>query len=139
MRSKPDIETPLVKRLRWVIRRSEQPVIAGLIGVSLIAMAIYFWSQASVRDGLIDIDQVQSHGLQFSVDLNSASWPELASLPGIGETFARSIVEYREQHGPFETHEELMEISGIGPGKLEKLRTYLAPLPMSPSPQPDWP
>ena len=96
MRSKPDIETPLVKRLRWVIRRSEQPVIAGLIGVSLIAMAIYFWSQASVRDGLIDIDQVQSHGLQFSVDLNSASWPELASLPGIGETFARSIVEYRE-------------------------------------------
>ena len=104
-----------------------------------VAMAIYFWSQSFVRSGLIDIDQAAPREQHFLVDLNSASWPELANLPGIGETFARSIVQYRERHGPFGSHQELMNISGIGPVKLKKLRTYLSPLPISPSPQPDSP
>ena len=139
MRSNAEDETPLVRRLRLVIRRSEQPIIAGLVGISLIAMAIYFWSQSFVRSGLINIDQAAPREQHFLVDLNSASWPELANLPGIGETFARSIVQYRERHGPFGSHQELMNISGIGPVKLKKLRTYLSPLPISPSPQPDSP
>lgn len=55
------------------------------------------------------------------LDLNTAAAEELESLPGIGEELARRIVEYREEHGPFETVEELMEVSGIGQGKLAGL------------------
>lgn len=71
------------------------------------------------------------------VDINSAEWPELANLPGIGPTYARSIVQYRQQHGPFRSREELMDISGIGPGKLKQIVPYLAPISEPISPRPD--
>ena len=47
---------------------------------------------------------------------------ELAELPGIGEELARRIVEYRTEHGPFGDVAELMEVSGIGEGKMDALK-----------------
>jgi len=55
------------------------------------------------------------------LDLNTASEEQLTTLPGIGEELARRIVEYRGTKGPFESVEELTEVSGIGPGKLAAL------------------
>ena len=61
-----------------------------------------------------------------SVDINSASAEELAAaLPGIGPSKAQGIVEWRELHGPFRTVEQLLEVSGIGPRTLEKIRPYV--------------
>lgn len=55
------------------------------------------------------------------VNLNTADRAALTALPGIGEELAARIVEYREEHGPFETVEEITEVSGIGQGKLAAL------------------
>lgn len=55
------------------------------------------------------------------VNLNAADAAALTALPGIGEELAARIVEYREEHGPFETVEDLTEVSGIGQGKLAAL------------------
>ena len=55
------------------------------------------------------------------VNLNTADAEALTALPGIGEELARRIVEYREEHGPFEAVEDLTEVSGIGQGKLAAL------------------
>lgn len=55
------------------------------------------------------------------VNLNAADEAALTALPGIGEELAARIVEYREEHGPFETVEDLTEVSGIGQGKLAAL------------------
>ena len=55
------------------------------------------------------------------LDLNTAAAAELTDLPGIGEELADRILEYREEHGPFETTEALMEVSGIGEGKFSAL------------------
>lgn len=55
------------------------------------------------------------------VNLNAADAAALMALPGIGEELAARIVEYREEHGPFETVEDLTEVSGIGQGKLAAL------------------
>ena len=59
------------------------------------------------------------------VDLNTAGVDELTTLPGIGESLAKRIVDYRTEHGPFESLEALMEVSGIGEKKLEELRDYV--------------
>ena len=55
------------------------------------------------------------------VNLNTADAEALTALPGIGEELARRIVEYREEHGPFPTVEAIIEVSGIGQGKLAAL------------------
>jgi competence protein ComEA len=62
---------------------------------------------------------------RFTIDINSATWVEWLQLDGIGEVLARRIVEYREQHGPFQSIDELNEVRGIGDVTLEKMRPYL--------------
>ncbi len=59
------------------------------------------------------------------LDLNAASAEELTALPGIGEALAARIVEYREASGPFETVEDLTNVSGIGPAKLAALEGWI--------------
>ena len=48
------------------------------------------------------------------VDINTADAETLDTLPGIGPALAERIITYREEHGPFDSGEELMEVKGIG-------------------------
>ena len=59
------------------------------------------------------------------ISINTASAPELERLPGIGPVLAQRIVEYREQNGPYQRLEDLLEVEGIGPSKLEGLQEYI--------------
>ena len=45
-------------------------------------------------------------------------------LPGIGETKATAIIEYREKNG-FQSIEDLKKVSGIGDSTFEKIKDYL--------------
>jgi competence protein ComEA len=56
------------------------------------------------------------------VDLNSASEADLEALPGIGPALAQAIIDHRSQHGPFRSIDDLAEVRGIGPAKMEQLR-----------------
>jgi competence protein ComEA len=59
------------------------------------------------------------------VNINTASVQELQALPYIGQVKARAIADYRAQHGAFLSAEELLEVKGIGPATLERIRAYL--------------
>ena len=59
------------------------------------------------------------------VDVNYASAADLEALPGVGPVLADRIFEYREEHGPFATVEDLLDVPGIGEGKLAALREAL--------------
>ena len=48
------------------------------------------------------------------ININTATAAELESLPGIGPKLAARIVDYRAANGPFQSPEELMNVSGIG-------------------------
>ena len=56
------------------------------------------------------------------VDINSATAEELQQLMGVGPVLAQAIVDYRAEHGPFVSVDELLEVSGIGETKLEGIR-----------------
>lgn len=50
----------------------------------------------------------------FTVDINTATAEELATLNKVGPKTAEKIVEYRNQVGMFKTPEEIMNVKGIG-------------------------
>lgn len=62
---------------------------------------------------------------QGPFDLNRATAAELEAVPGIGPVLAAKIIAYRTQHGPFAAYDDLGNVAGIGPVKLEKFRTAL--------------
>ena len=47
---------------------------------------------------------------------------ELEELPGVGPAIAQRILEHREKNGAFTSVDGLLEVSGIGPATLEKIR-----------------
>ncbi|MDI3534201.1 MAG: competence protein ComEA [Thermosediminibacterales bacterium] len=59
------------------------------------------------------------------ININSAGVSELETLPGIGPALAQRIVDYREKHGKFKSIEELSEVSGIGPKRLDDIRDLI--------------
>ena len=60
-----------------------------------------------------------------TVNINTAGLYELASLPGIGESLAQRIIDYRTVNGPFSAPEELLNINGIGSTKLEAILDHI--------------
>ncbi len=56
------------------------------------------------------------------VNINSAAADELDSLPGVGPATAAAIIAHRDQYGPFGSIEDLADVRGIGPSKLDALR-----------------
>ena len=63
---------------------------------------------------------------QDSLNINTASAEMLAeTIAGVGKRKAEAIVRYREEHGPFDSVDELLEVSGIGPKTLERSRDKL--------------
>ena len=59
------------------------------------------------------------------VNINTATTEELEALPGIGETLAGRLVEYRGKNGAFTAAEDLLEVEGIGEKTLSELREYI--------------
>jgi competence protein ComEA len=59
------------------------------------------------------------------VNINTASAAELDTLPGIGPTTAQKIIDYRTQNGPFVNTEDIINVSGIGPGTYERIKTLI--------------
>jgi competence protein ComEA len=59
------------------------------------------------------------------VNLNSATLEQLDTLDGVGPATAQKILEYRTQHGGFASVDDLAQISGIGPKKLESLKAQV--------------
>jgi competence protein ComEA len=56
------------------------------------------------------------------VDLNTATEEQLDELPGVGEVTAKRIVQWRAEHGRFDSVDQLREVGGIGEARFARLR-----------------
>jgi len=62
-----------------------------------------------------------------TVSLSSATLEELGQLPGVGPITAQKIVDYRTEHGPFTSIDNLDAVPGMGPTRIEQLRELVSP------------
>jgi competence protein ComEA len=60
------------------------------------------------------------------VDLNTADQAALETIPGIGPVKAAAILQHRDQIGSFDSPEQLLDVTGIGPATLEAIRPYVS-------------
>jgi len=60
------------------------------------------------------------------VSINIGTFEELQLLPGIGESRAQDIIDYREQNGPFKNLEDIKNVSGIGDQIFENIKPFIS-------------
>jgi len=91
------------------------------VGVLLLSGAIVELKTRSGEQAIVETRKT----VEFPIDVNTASEKDLMALPGIGETKARLIVEYREKNGPFGSLADLERVPGIGKKTVEMLAPYV--------------
>ncbi len=107
-------ESPLVVWREWV----------AVIGVSGLVLGLWLVQGLFViAPGPVDNVSLE-RGRVGRLDVNRATEAELLRLPGVGQGLAARIVEHRRQVGGFQAIEQLTDVAGIGPQRLEQLRVF---------------
>ncbi len=112
--------------------RNEKIFVAAF-AVLIIVLGIIIQPRLRSNLGITSVrGESESSGAKFVerkytdavLDINVATEEELQTLPGIGPSKARAIVEYRKVQ-PFKQAEEIMNVPGIGPKTFEKLKNRI--------------
>ena len=112
-----------------ILPARSQPLVAAAVACALVAMAAWYVAAGGLRGGLVHHDAPPApSGPGFTVNVNAAGAIELAQLPGLGPATAQRIVDHRRAHGPFASHDALLDVPGIGPATLEQMRPHLRPI-----------
>ena len=103
---------------------------AALAGVAVTTMMIAadgasLASAAPTRGTKATKTAAPDNADKTPVDINAADAEKLATLPGIGPSIAQRIVEYRKEHGPFKSVDELVNVRGVGEKLLGRLREHV--------------
>ena len=77
------------------------------------------------NDGCINDKIHDTIGGNKLININTASVEELKKIPGIGESKAKAIVEYRNIHGEFKTIDDIKNVNGIGNNLYETIKEYI--------------
>jgi competence protein ComEA len=72
----------------------------------------------------MDLAKVSAH-IDELININSATLEQLDTLPGIGPSKAKAIIDYRAKYGNFRSLEQLMEVKGVGPKIFAKMKVNI--------------
>ena len=90
---------------------------------------IYFPFENEITESDMISDNISSdkeiNSESSKVNINTAGKEELMTLPGIGESKAQLIIDYRNENNGFDSIEELMNIDGIKEGIFNKIKDYV--------------
>lgn len=59
------------------------------------------------------------------ININTATVEELKTLDGIGDTYAKRIIEYRTVNGNFAAIEDIQNVSGIGEKRFKAIKSKI--------------
>ena len=94
---------------------------AAVLAVSLIYTVVNYFRREGVLITYSHASSVES-AEQRPININTATAKQLMSLDGIGEVRAKAIIDYREEHGRFESVDEILNVKGFGEVLLESIR-----------------
>ncbi len=80
---------------------------------------------AGSGENIIEDNNNLENNKSKKVNINKSNLTELTSIPGIGESTAQKIINYRNENGKFSSIEDLKKVSGIGDKKFEKIKEYI--------------
>ncbi len=119
------LQSPPASDAIWGLRPRDRLLLL-VLGTLCLALSVWHWGQLSGW-GMqpVEVNRLPERIYDYRIDINRATWVELMQLPGVGDTLAKRILEYRVEHGPFQNIDDLENVKGIGPKTLEKLRPLL--------------
>lgn len=71
------------------------------------------------------LDPALTIDLTGNININTAAQDTLESLPGIGPALAQAIIAHRDEHGPFNSVADIVDVSGIGEAKFAQIESRI--------------
>ena len=109
----------------WGMTPGDRRFVFVMVSVLFVLMVVNWIKIVAWHPAPLVVDRPSGKEYRYVVDVNTATWVEWMQLDGIGETMARRIVAYREEHGPFESVDEVDQIPGVGPKTFARIREQL--------------
>ena len=102
--------------------KQERLVLIALSFVFLLGSVLHFALKDQTICEVLQI--IDSEKIYPKTDLNRAGYEEFLRLPGIGPASAQSLIDYRNEHGAFQSLEEVRFVPRIGAAQYSKLVKY---------------
>jgi competence protein ComEA len=97
-----------------------------MLGLAVIVLVFAFSTSLAFAQGSAKVDAGKASAQVASkININKATVEQLTELKGIGEAYAKKIIEYREKNGPFKKIEDIMEVKGIGTKTFESIKDQI--------------
>ncbi len=120
---KGEVELPGVYKLEDTLRIYEAIKLAG--GITTNASVNGINLSSLVEDGsIIVIPNLEDKSHNF-ININLATVEMLITLPKLGESRAKGIIQYREENGYFKNKEEIMNVTGIGESIYNEIKDFI--------------